>query len=244
MQVDSAENRARELSRVAFQSFIVEEFENAERSAREALESDQANPLAKTIIANCLAVRGYNKPSPADLALAREMSQQLLEHNSKNAFARNASGVTFVGDKDLKSAEREFVTALELDPALAMSEANLGYVRLQLGKLKDAERAYRSAIHSRPDAAVSYNGLAQVLIARGDASGAARAARAAISRYELQDVYLGAFYVNLAVALYQDGKRDGALEAVARARGLGVEQNPAYEIIETPLPVGTPPKRK
>lgn len=83
-----------------------------------------------------------------------------------------------------------------------------------------------------------------MLIARGDASGAAKAARAAISRYELQDVYLGAFYVNLAVALYQDGRRDGALEAVARAKRLGVEQNPAYEIIESPPPAGTTPKRK
>ncbi len=231
-------NRAHELSKVAYQRFLVEEFENAERAAREALESDPDNPLARTVVANCLAFCGVNQPSPPDLLLAREWSRQLLEHDSKNAFARNASGIAFIGAHDLQGAEREFSTAIGLDPTLSMSEANLGYVSLQLGKLEAAEKAYRAAIDSRPDAAVPYNGLAQVLLARGENSGAIKASRAAISRYELQDTNLAKFYVNLAVALYQDGKRDQAIGAIARARALGLEQNPAYEAIEKPAKAG------
>ncbi|MEK7316422.1 MAG: hypothetical protein AAB011_09590 [Candidatus Eisenbacteria bacterium] len=38
--------------------------------------------------------------------------------------------------------------------------------------------------------------------------------------------------MNLAVALYQAGKRPEALESVARAKDFGVAANPAYEIIE------------
>lgn len=67
--------------------------------------------------------------------------------------------------------------------------------------------------------------------AGGPASGAARAA---ISRYELRDTNLAKFYVNLAVALFQDGKRDQAIEAVGRARALGLEQNSTYKVIEKP----------
>jgi hypothetical protein len=74
--------------------------------------------------------------------------------------------------------------------------------------------------------------LAQVLLAQKRAGDAVKASREAISRYELRDDYLGSFYVNLAVALFQDRKHAEALESVARAKALGVTTNPAYEIIE------------
>jgi tetratricopeptide (TPR) repeat protein len=230
-----AENQARELARVAFRSFLVEEFANAERVARDAMAVDPANLLAQTVVANCLAVRGVNKPSVRDLDDAEDLVKSLLDHDSKNGFAHNALGLTRLGSGDLKRAEKEFALAIDLDGELAMAEANLGYVRLQLGKLKQAEKAYRAAIRARPEAAVSHNGLAQVLLARGKPGDAAKAARAAISRYELQDEYLGAFYVNLAVALQHDGRSEQATEAIARAKTLGVVENPAYEIIEDSL---------
>jgi hypothetical protein len=61
---------------------------------------------------------------------------------------------------------------------------------------------------------------------------AAKASRDAITRYELRDQNLGAFYVNLAVALYEQGKQGEALEAVGRAKSLGHPTDPAFDIIE------------
>ncbi len=236
--VSTLADQAQELSRVAYQNFLVEDFEDAERIAREALERDRENPLARTIVANCLAVRGVNRPSPEALAQARELGKELLADDPKNGLAHNAVGLAYIGASDLSNAEREFDAAITLDPKLALAEANLGYVRFKLGKLKDAEQSYRAAIRSRPEAAVPYNGLAQVLLARGQAGDAARAAKAAISRYELRDTYLAAFYVNLAVAYFQESKREQAIEAIARAKALGLEQNPAYEAIERKAPAG------
>ncbi|OGC90155.1 MAG: hypothetical protein A2W25_17435 [candidate division Zixibacteria bacterium RBG_16_53_22] len=230
--VTGAAARAQELAGIAYQSFQVEEFENAERVAREALDVDRNNRIAQAVMANCHAVRGVNKADATELALAREISQKLLEQNPNDAFAHNAMGLVFVGAKNLKSSSKEFDAAIALNPELAMSQANLGHVYLELGQLKEAEKAYRAAIRLRPEDAVPRNGLARVLLKRGEAGGAVKAARAAISRYELRDVYLASFYVNLAVALFQDGEEEQALEAVARAKNLGLEQNPAYEPIE------------
>jgi Tfp pilus assembly protein PilF len=224
--------QAQELAKVAYQTFLVEDFDDAQKAARSALELDLDNGLAQAVLVNCLAVEGVNKSDATKLATAKEMSQKLLQGHPTMALAHNAMGLTLVGAKDVKGAQKEFASANALDPTLGVAGANLGYTFFQLKQLKDAEKAYRAAIKARPEAAVSYNGLAQVLLARGDAGDAVKAARNAISRYELRDVYLASFYVNLAVALFQDGKRDQALEAVARAKSLGLEQNAAYELIE------------
>jgi tetratricopeptide (TPR) repeat protein len=224
--------QAQELAKVAYQTFLVEDFEDAQKAARSALELDRDNGLAQAVLANCLAVEGVNKSDATKLAAAKEMSQKLIQSHATMALAHNAMGLALIGAKDVKGAQKEFSAANSLDPTLGVAGANLGYTFFQLKQLKDAEKAYRAAIKARPEAAVPYNGLAQVLLAQGDAGDAVKAARNAISRYELRDVYLASFYVNLAVALFQDGKRDQALEAVARAKSLGLEKNAAYELIE------------
>jgi Tfp pilus assembly protein PilF len=224
--------QAQELAKVAYQTFLVEDFDDAQKAARSALELDRDNGLAQAVLANCLAVEGVNKSDATKLATAKAMSQKLIQSHPTMALAHNAMGLALVGGKDVKGAQKEFASANALDPTLGVAGANLGYTFFQLKQLKDAEKAYRAAIKARPEAAVPYNGLAQVLLAQGDAGDAAKAARSAISRYELRDVYLASFYVNLAVALLQDGKRDQALEAVARAKSLGLAQNAAYELIE------------
>jgi Tfp pilus assembly protein PilF len=224
--------QAQELAKVAERSFLVEEFDQAEEAARGALDLDPQNALAQAIVANCLAVYGVNRSDTAKLAASRAMASDILTGNPRVALAHNALGLALYGSGDIEGARKEFSAARELDPELSVANANLGQTYYTLKKLKDSEKAYRAAIKARPDAAVPYNGLAQVLLAQNRAGDAVKASREAISRYELRDVYLGSFYVNLAVALFQDRKREEALESIARAKALGVAANPAYEIIE------------
>jgi tetratricopeptide (TPR) repeat protein len=131
------------------------------------------------------------------------------------------------GSRDLQRAQLEFLKAMELDPRLSVAAANLGQTYFELRQYAEAERAFARAISVRPEAAVPYNGLAQVVLAQGRPREAVRAALMAISRYELQDDYLGSFYVNLAAALQQWGRAQAALEAVARAKRLGVSTGDA-----------------
>ena len=103
-------------------------------------------------------------------------------------------------------------------------------------RFKDAEREYREAIRLQPDNSVAYNGLSNVLVSMGRFKDAIKASREAIGRYELRDTYLGLYYVQLAVAQYQDGRYAEALEAIGRAKALGVTQNDAYAVIEKGKP--------
>jgi len=136
------------------------------------------------------------------------------------------------GRNEADAAQRAFEKAAQIDPRLGAANTNLAYLQFQKKQFKEAERSYRSAIKANPESAVPYNGLAQVLLEQNKAGDAVKASREAISKYEARDPYLGAFYVNLAVALYQQRKQDEALEAVERAKGFGVRSNPAYEVIE------------
>ena len=60
----------------------------------------------------------------------------------------------------------------------------------------------------------------------------AKAAREAIGRYELRDKLLGLYYVQLAVAQYSNDKQNEALEAVGRAKALGVQEHESFSTIE------------
>ncbi|MEK7316423.1 MAG: caspase family protein [Candidatus Eisenbacteria bacterium] len=187
----SPAEQAQELAKVAQQSFLVEDFDQAEQAARGALELDSRNTLAKAVVANCLAVYGVNHNDSAKLATARELASSILNDNPGSALARNALGLVFYGTDDVEGARSEFQAAREIEPGLSVANANLGQIYFKLKQLKDSEKAFRAAIKSRPDAAVPYNGLAQVLLAQNHAGDAVKASREAISRYELRDVYLG-----------------------------------------------------
>jgi Tfp pilus assembly protein PilF len=225
---------AEELAKASYQAFLVEDFKQAETSAQEALKIDKENPLATSVLASAIAVDGVNYKKTARIAEAEEMANRALKLDASQALAHNAKGLVLWGKGDGDAAQKSFQAAVQLDPKLGPAHSNLGFLQLQKKQLKDAERSYRAAIKASPDSAVPNNGLAQVLLEQKKAGEAARAAREAISKYELRDTYLGYFYVNLAVALYQQGKQEEALEAVARAKGLGVTSNPAYDIIAAP----------
>jgi Tfp pilus assembly protein PilF len=222
--------RATELARVAYQSFLVEQFADAELAARAALDIDGGHPLANAVLGNALGFMAMNDRSK--LPEARAHAELALRRDPNLALAHNSLGLIDYIAANYDDAQREFLRATQLDDTLSVAHANLGQIYYNQKKFGDAEKAYRAAIKARPDNAIPYNGLALVLTEQRKYGDAAKAVRDAISRYELRDPNLGAFYVNLAVALYSQGRLDQALEAVARARQLGVTTHPAFDPIE------------
>ncbi len=222
-----AENEAQGLARVAYQSFIVGDWDGAERAGRNAIQKDARNLLAGAVLANCFAFHGVNDRDPARLADGRKWAEWVLTEASGTArtlplaLARNALGLSSYGTGDKAGAAREFRTATELDSRLAIVDSNLGQVYLEWGQYADAERAFRSAIRTEPRNAVPYNGLAQVLIRLGRPQEGVDAALDAISRYHVPDTYLGKYYRTLAAALQNAGEKSAAREASARAASLG-----------------------
>jgi tetratricopeptide (TPR) repeat protein len=222
---------AAELARVAYRTFLVEDFEAAIESAREALELDPSNAVANAVLGNALVATGLNSADDARIDEARRHVATALELDSELAIAHNARALEQVADKQMDEARRSLRRAIESDPALGPAHANLAYLLAQAGDLKEAEREYRLAIALDSESAVPYNGLSDVLFQRKKFKDAVQASLEAISRYELRDRVLGLFYVQLAVTQFQRGKHNESAEAVARAKALGVTDHPAFEAL-------------
>lgn len=239
--------RAQELSLVAFRTFLAEDFNEAADVARRALELEPDNTLANAVLGNSMAAVAVAAGDTAKTAAAVPFIEKALRRDANQPIAHNALGVTLVGTKKYDEAAAAFKKAIASDPKLAAAHANLAHVLLREAqamknpgnRLKDAERAYREAIRLQPDNSVPYHGLSTVLFSMGKYKDAVKACREAIGRYELRDSILGLYYVQMAVAQYQDGRYDEALEAVGRAKTLGVAQHDAYSTIEK----GNPKRR-
>lgn len=238
--VDTMGSRSLELALVAYRTFLAEDFKEAEISARLALQADPDNALANAVLGNAMATLGANTGDAQKTTAAREHIQKALSRDPKQAVAHNALGLTLMAEGKFGDALGELQKAIQSDTLLAVAHANLAYVHAQQNRLQDAEREYREAIRLEPESAVPYNGLSAVLFSMGKYKDAVKACREAISRYQLRDRFLGLFYVQLAVAQFQEGRQEEALEAVGRAKALGVAQHDAYTTIEK----GKPSKKK
>ena len=222
-----------DLAEAAYLSFLAEDFKDADLSARLALKSDERSALANAVLGNVLAVRGTFEGDKGKLADARQAIDRSLARDPKLALAHNALGVALAGEGKLAEAQAAFDKAIALDESLGVAHGNLGWVQGQQKKYDEAERSYKTALKLDPERAIPYNGLAAVQGSQGRYEEMEKSCRDAIRRWEPADRILGAFYANLAVALFEQRDRDEARRAVAKAKALGVTRHPAYRMIET-----------
>jgi Tfp pilus assembly protein PilF len=234
------QSKGSELAMVAYRTFLAEDFKEAESSARQALQVEPDNSLANAVMGNATLALGVNTDDAQRTAAAREFIDKALGRDPTLALAHNARGLALMAEKKFTEAFPELQRAIQSDPKLVPARANMAYVLEKQNRLEDAEREYKEAIRLAPESAVPYNGLSAVLFSRGKYKDAVKACREAISRYQLRDRFLGLFYVQLAIAQFQQGHKDEALEAVGRAKALGVAQHDAYSTIEK----GKPAKKK
>jgi tetratricopeptide (TPR) repeat protein len=235
-------SKGAELARVAYRTFLAEDFREAENSARAALEAEPDNAVANAVMGNTLAVMAINNADDRKGAEASAFIAKAASRGPDLALVHNAKGIMLIKDGKLGEAEKEIVKAVQLDRTLAPAHANLAYLYAQQKRYKEAEREYREAIRLQPDSAVPYNGLSNVLFEQARYKDMERASRDAISRYQLRDRFLGLFYVQLATAHFQRRRGEEALDAISRAKALGVAQHPAYAAIEEGLKKQKPDK--
>ena len=216
---------------VAYRTFLAEDFREAEKAARQALQADADDPLANAVLANALAALGVNNGDIQATLAAKEFIDKALSRDPGQSLAHNAFGVMLTAQGRSAEALVEVQKAIQADAKLAPAHANRAYLLRLQDKFADSEREYREAIRLEPENAVPYNGLSAVLFSLGKYKDSVQACRDAISRYQLRDRFLGLFYVQLAVAQFQQGKQGEALESVGRAKALGVADHPAYATI-------------
>jgi tetratricopeptide (TPR) repeat protein len=222
---------------VAYRTFLADDFREAEKLARMALETEPDNALANAVVGNAMlaGVEGSNRQKAA---AARALLEKALSRDANLALAHNGLGLAHVAQGNLDAAKAAFQKAVQADPRLGVAHGNLGYIHWQQKRFEEAKKAFEQASRLNPESAIPYNGLSTVLHSMGRFSDAEKACRDAISRYQLRDQVLASFYVQLAVSLYEQrrdkpAKHEQAREAVARARALGLNSHPAYTAIES-----------
>jgi adenylate cyclase len=164
---------------------------------------------------------------PADLEQADTASRRALEIGPGVAEAHAARRLALTLSKDYEAAQREFESAIQLDPRLF--EAHYFYARMcfEAGRLADAARLFEQAEAVRPEDYQAVALLEMVYRAMGresDATAARRRARRAIEQHlELNPDDARAWCMG-ALALSQLGDTEEGLVWVERALALDPDE--------------------
>jgi tetratricopeptide (TPR) repeat protein len=138
---------------------------------------------------------------------------------------------------DWAQAALDFRRATQVAPGFARAWSNLGMAEAALGREDEAARDYREAIRHDPKLAAPRNNLGSLLLRQGDAADA-RTVLEAAARLPSSGPHV---LYNLALARLRAGDREGALEALRRARAAGY---PRAQRLLDQLAVAAAPRRE
>lgn len=172
-------------------------------------------------------------------AEARQLCQQVLAADAKNADAWHVLGLVARGDGRLDIAIDCLKKSVALQPDSIESRNNFASALKEAGFLEDAANAYRDALRLRKDDAVLHSNLGSVL---NNLKRYEEAKKHLMNAVEKQPDYADAWY-NLAVVQSTLGEREAKQESIARIlslepqhaaalllRAQGQKEHPAEEI--------------
>ncbi|WP_078085248.1 winged helix-turn-helix domain-containing tetratricopeptide repeat protein [Microbulbifer mangrovi] len=175
----------------------------------------------------------WHKRSQSSLLAAVDYFEQSIAMAPEYApaWAGLADALAVLGFYDYLAPSEAFTRArgaarrtLQLDPANASAEANLGYVALYYDwDLNQAEAHFLQAIAFKPDSSKAHQWYANLLVAAGRFSEAEREMRKATELDPLSLIANAA----LGWVLYHAGQHEAALEQLALAQ----ELDPDFELV-------------
>src|SRR4030095_8568067 len=148
-QAPSVTVRAQEMAAVAYRTLLADDFAEAEKLARAALQTEPDNPLANAVAGNAM-MAGVAGTPVGKLNDARTFIDKALARGAGLALAHNAQGLALVAQFDLNGARAEFQKAVQLDPRLGVAHGNLGYVHWQQKRYGDARKSFEQAASLNP----------------------------------------------------------------------------------------------
>jgi Flp pilus assembly protein TadD len=132
---------------------------------------------------------------------AAGLAELSSQHNNRGLFEHLAG--------KLDEAEREYHTALQLQPDNSAALSNYGFLLQQQGRHEESLPWFEKAIAAQPNYSMAHNNLGNSRLALGDHAGAIAAFRAALAG----DPGHTAAQINLAQALHVSGDLVGAAKA-------------------------------
>jgi non-specific serine/threonine protein kinase len=210
--------------RMYFYQFSRRGIEFARGMFARAVEVDPDYALAHTGLADCCTyIYMHVLGSDEMRASALEAARRAVELDPELAQARVSLGLALSLTRDHEAAEREFETALRLDPRLFEAHYFYARDRFMQGKLDQAAGLYERACELRPEDYQAPLLVGQIYEDRGEAQRAAefrrRGLRAAENRLEIHPDDVRALYMG-ANALVALGETERGLEWAQRALAL------------------------
>jgi serine/threonine protein kinase/Flp pilus assembly protein TadD len=211
-----------------FHQFRRRGFEFARQMFARAIEQDPGYALAYAGLADCHSLLyTYWETTEANLLQADASSRKALELAPDLAEARVARGLAVSLRKQFAEAEREFETAIRLDPSLFAARYFYGRTCLAQGKLDQAAELFTQACQLRPDDYQPASHLSSIYAGLGrkaEADAATRRALEVVQKHlELNPEDARALYLG-AVAWCQLGQAARGLDWAARALALDPEE--------------------
>jgi DNA-binding winged helix-turn-helix (wHTH) protein/TolB-like protein/tetratricopeptide (TPR) repeat protein len=163
-------------------------------------------------LANALTILPFVQSAPPKetLALAKSAAQQAIRLDTGLAAAHAALAHSFYNDWDWKPAEREFLTALSLDPDSAMTRQLHALYLASQGRADEAIREAKRAEALAPTSGLIAFSLSQVFLQTGHFDEAITQSRRTLELYPHFDLA----YSGLARAYTLKGMTPEALEAL------------------------------
>ncbi len=140
-------------------------FQNAERSARRAIELDPTSSDAYALLASIQTLRFDWKG--ADESRAKALH---LNPGNGNALLNQAVQTLITGSQSDAIAQMQ--VALDRDPLNLLNRRYAGRMFFYAGRLDDAERLLRQILAVNPNYSAAHYELGRVLLVRGNAQGA------------------------------------------------------------------------
>ena len=213
--------------RQLFHQFRKKQIQLARRMFERAMEIDPRFTPAYAGAADCSSILYmYFEATETNLQQADATSRRALELGPDIAEAHAARGLALTLRGSFEAAQREFESAIALDPRLYETWYYYARVCFQKGQLAEAARFFEQAAALRPDdyQAVTYLSMMYEAMGRdADSKAASRRALPIVEQHlELNPDDARAWY-NGATDLSRLGERDKALQWVDRALSLDPE---------------------
>ena len=158
--------------------------------------------LALAVVLSALTVQ-RNETYRSALTLWRDT----VAHRPDNSRAHLCLGMALMGAGQAAEAEREFESALRLNPAEPTAHNNLGQLLADRGRLEEARAHFAAALRAKPNLAEIHANLADTLRELGRLDEAVREGEAAVRlKPDLAEAHC-----NLGLALAARGDRPAAV---------------------------------
>jgi Flp pilus assembly protein TadD len=150
--------------------------------------------------------------------------RKTIEVSPRSVKARNAMGLTYFRERDIKRAIQEYNIGIQINPDYADTYNNRGVAYVRQGKFEQAISDYNKVLEMKPNDAAAYNNRC---VAYGQTGNLEQAISDCNQALRLNPDYADA-YNNLAVAYFLRNEYNLSREYMQKAQSLGYKVNPKF----------------